>query len=86
MPAAALELHKEAETFRVLVGNLQIIVSKYNQMLTTLLDVEKPLLERELASIVPPPQTEPEEPPGAPISPKRAPTSAQHADDLGSAG
>jgi hypothetical protein len=100
VPAAAAELFRQSETFRVLIGNLQLITGKYNQvgrpppcaqrevcascrrvclaghvwpcvcmrlthaqqrltdvrvrvrqMLTTLLDVERPLLERELKAM-----------------------------------
>ena len=51
IPSAAAQLHVQAETFRVLRGNLELIAGKYNQMLTTLLDVERPLLERELRSM-----------------------------------
>ena len=51
IPAAAAELHKDAETFRVLTGNLTLITSKYNQMVTTMLPVEIPLLEREMGQL-----------------------------------
>ena len=47
----AAELHEQAETFRVLIGNLQLISHKYNTMHSTLIEVEKPLLERELRSM-----------------------------------
>ena len=51
VPAAAKELHKDAELFRVLVGNLTLITSKYNQMQATMIAVERPLLEREMAAL-----------------------------------
>ena len=51
VPPAAADLYKQSETFRVLIGNLQLITGKYNQMLTTLMEVEKPLLDRELKSM-----------------------------------
>ena len=44
VPAAALELNKKAETFRVQRGSLQLIVGKYNHIMQTMLDVEQPLL------------------------------------------
>ena len=51
VPAAAAELFQQSETFRCLIGNLQLIVGKYNWMQTTLMDVERPLLERELRAM-----------------------------------
>ena len=51
IPAAAAQLSKQREPFRVLRGNLQLIAGKYNQMYLTILDVERPLLERELRAI-----------------------------------
>ena len=51
VPPAAADLDKQAESFRVLIGNLQLIVGKYNSMVLTLLPVEKPLLDRELKAM-----------------------------------
>ncbi|KAL1498812.1 hypothetical protein AB1Y20_014117 [Prymnesium parvum] len=51
VPASAAELNKSVELFRVLIGNLELIVGKYNQILLTLLDVERPLLAAHLRTI-----------------------------------
>ena len=51
IPPAATELSRQREPFRVLRGNLQLIVGKYNQMLLTIMDVERPLLEREMKAM-----------------------------------
>ena len=51
--AAAAELHRQAEQFRVLIGNLQLIVGKYNSMCLTLLDVERPMPPRRASSHLP---------------------------------
>ena len=51
IPKSALELHGKAETFRVQIGNLDLIVGKYNQILISMLDVEQPLLQAQLKAI-----------------------------------
>ena len=51
IPATAAELNSAAEVFRVQMGNLQLIVGKYNDMLLTMLDVERPLLAAQLQEI-----------------------------------
>ena len=47
----ALELNKNAETFRVQRGSLQLITDKYNHIMQTMLDVEQPLLQAQLKAI-----------------------------------
>ena len=51
VPPTALELNKNAETFRVQRGSLQLIVGKYNHIMQTMLEVEQPLLAAQLKSI-----------------------------------
>ena len=51
IPPMALELNRKAETFRVQIGNLELIVGKYNQIVLTMLDVEQPLLLTQLKAI-----------------------------------
>ena len=51
IPDAAAELFKKAETYRVQIGNLELIVGKYNHVLQTVLDVEAPLLQTQLKAI-----------------------------------
>ena len=48
IPKPAAELNEKNETFRVQMGNLQLVVGMYNQMLLTMLDVERPLLAANL--------------------------------------
>ena len=55
VPDTALELNKNAETYRVQRGSLQLIVGKYNHMMLTMLDVEQPLLASQLKVTTPPP-------------------------------
>ena len=50
-PAMALELNKKAETYRVQRGNLQLIADKYNHIMSTMLEVEQPLLAAQLKTI-----------------------------------
>ena len=51
IPAVAQDLYSRAEKFRVQRGNLEIIRNKYNEMLATMLDVEKPLLKGQMKAI-----------------------------------
>uniref|UniRef100_A0A674F0T2 Dynein axonemal heavy chain 17 n=1 Tax=Salmo trutta TaxID=8032 RepID=A0A674F0T2_SALTR len=51
VPPSAAEVFSQSETFRKYVGNLDLIVSWYNQILATVLPVEFPLLEEELKGI-----------------------------------
>lgn len=44
VPDAAAELYKHVNVYRSQKGNLDIIVDIYNEILRTLLSVEKPLL------------------------------------------
>ena len=51
IPEVAADLYARAEKFRVQRGNLEIIKNKYNEMLATMLDVEKPLLKGQMKAI-----------------------------------
>ena len=51
VPATAIELNKNAETFRVQRLSLEVIVGKYNHIMQTMLDVEQPLLQAQLKAI-----------------------------------
>ena len=51
VPASAHELNKSVEIFRVLIGNLELIVGKYNEMILTMIEVERPLFAAQLKSI-----------------------------------
>ncbi|CAD7668337.1 unnamed protein product [Nyctereutes procyonoides] len=48
IPASAENLFSQHETFRKFVGNLELIVGWYNEIKTTLTDVELPLIKSEL--------------------------------------
>ena len=51
IPEVAAGLYARAEKFRVQRGNLEIMKNKYNEMLATMLDVEKPLLKGQMKAI-----------------------------------
>lgn len=51
MPEAAAAIFARNEMFRQYLGNLGIAVTEYNRIQSTVLDVEAPLIVRELASI-----------------------------------
>eukprot|EP00964_Phaeocystis_antarctica_P148514 scaffold115392_cov48-Phaeocystis_antarctica.AAC.1 len=51
IPEVAADLYARAEKFRVQRGNLEIIKNRYNEMLATMLDVEKPLLKSQMKAI-----------------------------------
>ena len=51
VPPAARKVYEKAETYRKQIGNLDIITFRYNDMVRTLLPVEKPLVEKDLAHI-----------------------------------
>jgi dynein heavy chain len=51
VPSSALEIYKKAETFRRQTGNLDLLVSMYNQMMVEMLPVEAPLLKAQLQKI-----------------------------------
>jgi len=44
VPESAQQIFKKAEVFRTQTGNLELIVNMYNNMVTSLLPVEKPLV------------------------------------------
>eukprot|EP00741_Cyanophora_paradoxa_P005992 tig00000955_g5810.t1 len=51
IPDSAMQIYKKAETFRTQIGNLELIVNTHNQIHTTILEVEKPLLQKQLSEI-----------------------------------
>lgn len=51
IPKDALDIFEKAETFRTQTGTLGMIVNIYNNMQTTMIDVEKPLLSSQLEII-----------------------------------
>ena len=51
VPPSALEMFSRADTYRKWVGPLDIIVSKYNSVVTELLPVEEPLLEDRIVKM-----------------------------------
>eukprot|EP00050_Salpingoeca_kvevrii_P003770 m.233351 g.233351 ORF g.233351 m.233351 type:complete len:4592 (-) comp10879_c0_seq1:411-14186(-) len=51
IPKEAAEIYARNETFRQLVGNLDITVTEYNRVQDTLLDVEAPLVQGQLNDI-----------------------------------
>ena len=51
VPDAAMKTYQRGETLRQQTGNLDLIVVTYNNILRTLLPVERPLVEKRLATI-----------------------------------
>ncbi|XP_016061753.1 PREDICTED: dynein heavy chain 17, axonemal [Miniopterus natalensis] len=51
IPDSAEKLFSQYETFRKFVGNLELIVGWYNEIKTTVMDVEFPLIKAELEAI-----------------------------------
>ncbi|XP_004592923.2 dynein axonemal heavy chain 17 [Ochotona princeps] len=51
IPSNAESLFSENETFRKFVGNLELIVGWYNEIKTTMMEVEFPLIKAELEAI-----------------------------------
>ena len=51
VPETAMKLYLRAETLRQQTGNLDLIVVTYNYILRSLLDVERPLVEKKLEAI-----------------------------------
>nr|XP_060503678.1 dynein axonemal heavy chain 17 [Panthera onca] len=51
IPSSAEDLFSQHETFRKFVGNLELIVGWYNEIKTTVMDVEFPLIKSELEAI-----------------------------------
>jgi dynein heavy chain len=51
LPSAALDIYERVDTYRSWNGELDIIVQKYNAVLTELLPVEEPLLEDRIAKM-----------------------------------
>jgi dynein heavy chain len=51
VPETALEIYQRADVYRRWVGQLDIVVQKYNAVLTELLPVEEPLLEEKIVKM-----------------------------------
>jgi dynein heavy chain len=51
VPATAMEIYQRVEVFRRHTGNLDLIVNMYNDIQTTLLPVERPLVKAQLDRI-----------------------------------
>ena len=51
IPDSALQIYSKVETFRQQTGNLELIVNTYNNIIATLIDVERPLVQAKLDSI-----------------------------------
>ena len=51
VPEGASVIYKKAEVFRTQTGNLDLIVNVYNNMLNSLLPVEKPLVQQYITKI-----------------------------------
>jgi len=51
VPAPALTIFEKAETYRQQIGNLDAIVNMYNEMMLTLHQVERPLVEKDVTHI-----------------------------------
>ncbi|XP_044310020.1 dynein axonemal heavy chain 9 [Varanus komodoensis] len=51
IPETAAEIYSSRESFRQLVANLELMVTWYNKILCTVLEVEYPLVQRQLQDI-----------------------------------
>ena len=51
VPPGAHKIFKRGETLRQQTGNLELIVGIYNEILSTLLPVERPLIEKKLEAV-----------------------------------
>lgn len=51
IPAAALEIYKENDTFLSYINNLNYTITSYNKIRETVAEVEYPLIERQIKSI-----------------------------------
>jgi len=51
VPATALRIYEKAEAYRQQIGQLDLMVSMYNEMCETLHPVERPLVEKDMAHI-----------------------------------
>ncbi|KAK9808985.1 hypothetical protein WJX72_007373 [[Myrmecia] bisecta] len=51
IPASALKIYERAEMFRQQIGNLDLIVGIYNNVLKTMIPVEKPLIQQKLDAV-----------------------------------
>ena len=51
VPASSMKIYGRREVFRQQIGKLGLIVSMYNNILSTLLPVEKPLIEKKIGAV-----------------------------------
>ncbi|NXL65574.1 DYH9 protein, partial [Chordeiles acutipennis] len=51
IPATAAEIYSSKESYRQMVTNLDLMVNRYNKVLKTVLEVEYPLIQRQLQDI-----------------------------------
>jgi dynein heavy chain len=51
IPSMAQEIYKKVEVYRRYTGNLDLIINMYNNMMTTILPVERPLVQSHLEKI-----------------------------------
>jgi len=51
VPEKAMMLYNKVDTYRTQTGNLELIVAMYNEILSTMLPVEKPLLKSKIENI-----------------------------------
>ena len=51
MPETAKTLFEKVDTYRSQTGNLELIVDMYNEIIATLIPVEKPLMQKRISTI-----------------------------------
>ncbi|KGL87447.1 Dynein heavy chain 9, axonemal, partial [Charadrius vociferus] len=51
VPPMAAEIYSSKESFRQMVANLELMVNRYNKVMKTVLEVEYPLIQRQLWAI-----------------------------------
>ncbi|XP_009976195.1 PREDICTED: dynein heavy chain 9, axonemal-like, partial [Tauraco erythrolophus] len=51
IPPTAAEIYASKESYRQMVANLELMVNRYNKVLTTVLEVEYPLIQEQLRDI-----------------------------------
>eukprot|EP00741_Cyanophora_paradoxa_P016051 tig00000042_g15496.t1 len=51
IPDSAMQIFKKAEVFRTQIGNLDLITQTFNTMMATMLDVEYPLVAKQLDTV-----------------------------------
>ena len=50
-PERAVKIFEKVDTYRTQTGNLDLIVDMYNNIIATLLPVEKPLMQKRISTI-----------------------------------